>query len=54
MECVFARVSELGKLGFGNTLEILDTIDVVVSPGKFIVAMVDAEVLVVSYFDFAG
>ena len=50
-ERVFAHAFELGQSGFGDTPEAFDTVDVIVAFGKLIVAMVDAEMLVIAYID---
>ena len=49
IERVLAHASKLGEPGFGNAPEAFDAVDVVISLGKFILAMVDTKVLVVSH-----
>lgn len=51
IERVLAHASELGEPGFGDAPEAFDVVDVVVTSGEFIIAMVDTEVPVVSHID---
>lgn len=53
IERVLAHTSELGKPGFGDAPEAFDAVDVAVTSGKFIIAMVDTKMLVVSHIDEA-
>lgn len=47
----FAHAFELGQSGFRDTPEAFDAVDVVVALGKLIIAMVDAEMLVIAHID---
>jgi hypothetical protein len=47
IEGVLAYASKLGEPGFGDAPEALDAVDVVVTLGKFILAVVDTKVFVV-------
>lgn len=49
VERVLAHASEPGEPGFGDAPEALDAVDVVVTFGKLVVAMVDTKVLVVAH-----
>ena len=48
---VLTHTSELGKPVFGNVPEAFDVVDVVLTSGEFVLAMVDTKMLAVSDID---